>query len=214
MEISWEGFQKIGKFPKGETLNGKFREKKKVKWNGNSRYSRYSSQGCPRLWKLRNILFHSTLKISRSWNHFFYRIKSAILREMLSHSLLEIFGRTGSAHFHSSCICVYPQHLRRCVINFTKHVSAISSSVTNVYFATRYLTNSMKYWCWYAVYCLQRHKSYLSTNSHVTCSSSMSATFSNSILCTVHTTYWQQTHWRKTTRINELVEWIKSHKLK
>ena len=36
MEISWEGFQKIGKFPKGETLNGKFR-KKKVKWNGNSR---------------------------------------------------------------------------------------------------------------------------------------------------------------------------------
>ena len=29
MEISWEGFQKIGKFPKGETLNGKFREKKK-----------------------------------------------------------------------------------------------------------------------------------------------------------------------------------------
>lgn len=28
MEISWEGFQKIGKFPKGETLNGKFRKKK------------------------------------------------------------------------------------------------------------------------------------------------------------------------------------------
>ena len=122
--------------------------KKEVKWNGNSRYSRYSSQGCPRLWKLRNILFHSTLKISRSWNHFFYRIKSAILREMLSHSLLEISGRTGSAHFHSSCICVYPQHLRRCVINFTKHVSAILSSVADVYFATRYLTNSMKYWCW------------------------------------------------------------------
>lgn len=65
MKISWEGFQKIGKFPKGETLNGKFRENK-VKWNGNSRYSRYSSQGCPRLRKLRNILFHSTLKISRS----------------------------------------------------------------------------------------------------------------------------------------------------
>ena len=28
MEISWEGFQKIGKFPKGETLNGKFRGKR------------------------------------------------------------------------------------------------------------------------------------------------------------------------------------------
>lgn len=30
MEISWEGFQKIGKFPKGETLNGKFRKKSQM----------------------------------------------------------------------------------------------------------------------------------------------------------------------------------------
>lgn len=159
----------VWKFPGKFSRKSKISERRNTEWkipekklNGTEipakkkfRKFRYTSQGCP-LRKLRNILFHSSLKISRNWNRNFLsnekrpRLYSFCkFRGMLSHSLLEIFGRTGSAHFHSSCVCVYPQHLRWCVIKLHKTCQRyFIISYRCFFFATRYLTNSMKYWCW------------------------------------------------------------------
>lgn len=164
MEISWEVFQKIENFRKAK--HWMENSGKKVKRNGNSRLKKSSGNfGIPH-----KVVLFENYEIYCSILHWkfpeietgiFYRMKSARGYTLSVNSreccLIRcwkfLVERETPISIHSSCLCVYPQHLRWCVIKLHKTCQRyFIISYRCFFFATRYLTNSMKYWCWYAVY--------------------------------------------------------------
>ena len=100
------------KFWKGNhtTENHSRNSRRKSKWNGKSRKSRYTSQDCPLFYKFMNRLFHSSLKISENSNrNFSSNVKLPQFRNQISSTDKEF--RLKLQVPRSSSIPIFPNSL-------------------------------------------------------------------------------------------------------